>query len=63
MTEKSADIPTMGTKPIVGNSKGIGERIFEKVLAGCGSLSVLITVGIVGTLIFETANFFSEVSF
>ncbi len=63
MTEKSADIPTMGTKPIVGNSKSIGERIFEKVLAGCGSLSVLITVGIVGTLVFETVNFFSEVSF
>ncbi len=63
MGDTPIDKTTMGSRPIVGTSKGYGERIIEKVLAGCGSLSVLITVGIIATLLVETYHFFSEVGF
>jgi phosphate transport system permease protein len=63
MADQPDDETTVSAKPIVGTSKGYGERIIEKVLAGCGSVSVLITVGIVGTLLLETYHFFSEVGF
>jgi phosphate transport system permease protein len=41
----------------------IGEGILQLILFLCGSLSVLTTLGIVGVLIFETVEFFREVSF
>jgi phosphate transport system permease protein len=41
----------------------VGEGILHLILFLCGSLSVLTTLGIVGVLIFETVEFFREVSF
>ena len=40
----------------------IFERIVESSLLGCGLLSILTTVGIIGVLLFETIAFFEEVS-
>lgn len=39
------------------------ERVIEGGLLACGTLSVVITIGIIGVLIFETVEFFSQVSF
>lgn len=38
------------------------ETLVHAALVGCGALSILTTVGIVGVLIFETISFFQEVS-
>lgn len=38
------------------------ERVIKGVLTACAYLSVLTTFGIVGVLLFETINFFSDVS-
>lgn len=38
------------------------EAIIEKILLGCALISILTMIGIIATLIFETINFFSEVS-
>jgi len=40
----------------------LGERLVEVALLGCGLVSVVTTVGIIGTLAFETIGFFREVS-
>jgi phosphate transport system permease protein len=40
----------------------IGEKILETIFAACASISILTTLGIVGVLIFETIEFFREVS-
>ena len=40
----------------------IGESLIRLFLLLCGSLSIFTTLGIVGVLIFETIEFFSEVS-
>lgn len=39
------------------------EDLIPKLLLVCSLISVLTTIGIIGTLIFETASFFKEVSF
>ncbi len=38
------------------------ERVIELFLAGCGSISLLTTVGIVGVLLFDSVAFFRDVS-
>jgi phosphate transport system permease protein len=47
----------------IAQRRRIGEGILHLILFLCGSLSVLTTLGIVGVLIFETVEFFREVSF
>lgn len=47
----------------VPRRRRIGEGLLHLALFLCGSLSVLTTLGIVGVLIFETIEFFREVSF
>lgn len=44
-------------------SAASGERITERVLLACGLISIVTTAAIVGVLLFETIEFFSEVSF
>ena len=39
------------------------ERVIEAGLLACGVLSIFITLGILGVLVFETYEFFTEVSF
>lgn len=39
------------------------ERLTERLLLGCGLLSIVTTAAIVAVLLFETVEFFSEVSF
>jgi phosphate transport system permease protein len=56
--ERAAD-----RKPAPKRASGLGERLIEAVLLGCGALSLLTTVGIIGVLLFETIAFFEEVSF
>lgn len=45
------------------HSKSFRERAIEIVLLASGGLSILVTAGILGVLLFETIDFFSEVSF
>ncbi|WP_019413687.1 phosphate ABC transporter permease subunit PstC [Paenisporosarcina sp. TG20] len=45
------------------NFRGVTEKVMPKFLLLCAIISVLTTFGIVFTLIFETFNFFSKVSF
>ena len=40
----------------------IGEYAIQAILFSCGILSILVTLGILLTLLFETASFFKEVS-
>jgi phosphate transport system permease protein len=40
----------------------LGERVLETIFAVCASLSILTTLGIIGVLVFETFEFFKEVS-
>ncbi len=42
--------------------RGFGERIIRFVLAGCALVSVLVTVAIAATLIYESVGFFRDVS-
>jgi phosphate transport system permease protein len=44
------------------SSKSRSERIVEVCLLACASVSILTTIGIVGVLLFETIEFFREVS-
>lgn len=37
------------------------ERLFDALLFACGTVSILVTIGIVAVLVFETAAFFREV--
>lgn len=41
----------------------LGERLIEVGLLACGVLSIFVTLGIMGILLFETFEFFREVSF
>jgi phosphate transport system permease protein len=41
----------------------LGERLIEVGLLACGVLSIFVTLGIMGVLLFETFEFFREVSF
>ncbi len=43
-------------------ASGIGERVIELVLAGCSLVSIVVTIGIVGVLLFEAFEFFRKVS-
>ncbi|MCB9555640.1 MAG: phosphate ABC transporter permease subunit PstC [Deltaproteobacteria bacterium] len=45
-----------------GTPRGIGERLIEFSLTGCGLLSVLTTLGILSVLVIETIPFFRQVS-
>lgn len=38
------------------------ERVIELVLRGCGYLSILVTIGIAGVLVYESSSFFAHVS-
>src|SRR3970282_2147473 len=42
--------------------KRVGERALQLIFFVCGALSLLTTFGIVAVLIFETVEFFAEVS-
>jgi phosphate transport system permease protein len=44
-------------------SAALPERAIEVALLGCGVISIAVTAGILGVLLFETIEFFSEVSF
>jgi phosphate transport system permease protein len=44
------------------SSASLGERLIELALAGCSVTSIVVTIGIVAVLLFETLDFFSEVS-
>lgn len=41
----------------------LGERLIEAGLLACGVLSIFVTLGIMGVLLFETFEFFREISF
>jgi phosphate transport system permease protein len=55
-------LPAVTTRPRVKRASGIGERIIEWALAGCGAVSIVVTFGIVLVLLFEALAFFREVS-
>jgi phosphate transport system permease protein len=55
-------LPAVSPRPPEQRASGPGERIIEVLLAACGAVSVLVTVGIVLVLVFEAAQFFEEVS-
>ncbi len=42
-------------------ASGLGERVIELILAGCSLVSIVVTVGIVGVLLFEAFAFFRAV--
>lgn len=46
-----------------GSALPLRERIIEFLLLGCGTLSIFVTLGILGVLVFETVEFFREVPF
>ncbi len=43
-------------------TRGLGERVIERLLQSAGLISVLTTIGILWVLLAETTSFFSEVS-
>lgn len=45
-----------------GRHSSAGEYVIQAILFLCGILSILVTLGILLTLLFETASFFKEVS-
>jgi phosphate transport system permease protein len=45
-----------------GRSATARERIIQAILAGCSTISILTTAGIIGVLLFETVSFFRVVS-
>jgi phosphate transport system permease protein len=52
------------SKPRVASltrGSAIGERLVEALLLSCGLVTILTTLGILGTLVFETYAFFQEV--
>jgi phosphate transport system permease protein len=54
---------TFRSRPLTGSSEGrIGERVVRGFLFLCAALSVATTAGIVFVLMFETLDFFAEVS-
>ncbi|KAB2910741.1 MAG: phosphate ABC transporter permease subunit PstC [Kofleriaceae bacterium] len=55
-------LPAVSQRTAVKRASGFGERIIETMLAGCGAVSVFVTIGIVLVLVFEAAAFFEEVS-
>lgn len=42
-------------------ASGAGERLIELALAGCSLVSIVVTIGIVGVLLFEAIGFFRQV--
>lgn len=44
-----------------GRASGAGERLIELALAGCSLVSIVVTIGIVGVLLFEAVAFFRAV--
>jgi phosphate transport system permease protein len=57
-----AQLVTHSAVPRERPAAGLGERAVEAVLLGCGVLSILTTLGIVGVLAWEAMAFFREVS-
>ncbi len=55
-------LPAVSQRTAPKRASGLGERIIETMLAGCGAVSVFVTIGIVLVLVFEAAAFFEEVS-
>ncbi len=53
---------TSTTRQTRGRAARWHERLIELALAGCGFTSILVTIGIAGVLIYESADFFREVS-
>ena len=43
-------------------ARRLAERVIEQLLFLCAAASILVTIGIVAVLVFETAAFFREVS-
>ncbi len=65
--QQGAGGPSMeGTEPASDLSRNVyrspKERLIEIALGFCAMISVLTTLGIAGVLVFESANFFAEVS-
>src|SRR5687767_5353208 len=55
-------LPAVSRRTPAQRASGLGERIIETLLAGCGAVSILVTIGIVLVLVFEASAFFGEVS-
>ncbi len=55
-------LPGVATRAAKRSATPLRERVIEAVLLGCGLLSILVTIGILAVLVFETYAFFSEVS-
>jgi phosphate transport system permease protein len=63
LTESLAEARVQGEAESFGRARPhAGERILELVFAICASISIVTTLGIIGVLVFETIEFFREVS-
>lgn len=63
LTESLAEASVQGEAEPFGRARSrAGERILELIFAICASISIVTTLGIIGVLIFETIEFFREVS-
>ena len=54
-------LPAMRVSAKGRRASGIGERIIELALAGCGAFSIFVTIGIVVVLLYEALDFFRAV--
>jgi phosphate transport system permease protein len=62
-TEPDPSKPTAGGRKFHHKAGSFAEHIIVWFMFACSILSIFITVGIVGVLIFETISFFREVTF
>lgn len=51
----------VGVNPFAKKSSGISDKLIMIVLIACASVAILVTIGIVMSLIFETIRFFEQV--
>lgn len=51
----------VGVNPFAKKSSGLPDKLIMIVLVACASLAILVTIGIVMSLIFETIRFFEQV--
>lgn len=55
--------PALPPRPLSGSTaRGVREKVIKALLAGCAVVSIATTFGIIASLVFETVDFFSEVS-
>lgn len=61
MNDKTSDVSSLFLLP-KQKKRELREKVFEIIFFLCAALSILTTVGIIGTLVFQSIPFFQEIS-